>query len=253
MRRTLSALLLSAAAIAPAAAADLPARMPVKAPVLVESGYNWTGLYVGGHVGGVWSKDTGTNLTANPAQAAGAVTDSDYSGFLGGGQVGVNFQSGRFVFGIEGDWSWTNEDGSTTNPSLIPGTSLRGTADTRWYATLAGRLGIANNNWLFYVKGGAAWKDVRYTADVLTGGLVVASASVSDTRSGWLVGGGIEWGIAANWSAKIEYNYLDFGSDTLQFVTPLGGSSVDVESKSHVIKAGLNYRFNWASPVVARY
>lgn len=209
-------------------AADLGQRPVYKAqPAPVMAAYNWSGFYVGGHLGYAWSsEDARSTLTGITG-----VTDPD--GFLGGAQIGFNWQTGAFVFGIEADWSWTNADGSTTIPAAI-------TAEHNWYGTATARVGYAVDNWLWYVKGGAAWLDADYTIGGLTFG---------DTRTGWTVGTGLEWALGPNWSAKLEYNYMDFGKDTIGTVLP-----VEIDTQVHVVKAGVNYRFDWGkAPVVARY
>jgi outer membrane immunogenic protein len=214
-----------------ASAADL--RRPVyKAPApAVVAAYNWSGFYLGGHVGGAWSSEEATDI------ATGARVSTDPDGFIGGVQAGYNWQADRWVFGIEGDWSWSGADGGNT---LV---GLPFSSDHSWYATLTGRVGYAWDNWLWYVKGGAAWADKEYTY----GGL----GTISDTRVGWTVGTGLEFGLTPNWSAKIEYNYLDFGKDTYTF----GAFPIDVDTQVHLVKAGINYRFGGygKAPVVANY
>ena len=217
-----------------ASAADLGQRPVYKAqPPMVVAAYNWSGFYIGGHLGYGWSKtDVHDHLT-------GLSGSADPSGFLAGGQIGFNWQTGAFVFGIEGDGSWTNADGSRT----FPGGAIV-TMEHNWYATLTGRVGYAVDNWLWYVKGGGAWSDADYTVV----GPIVGTGSRSGTRSGWTVGTGLEWALAPNWSAKIEYNYLDFGNEGI------GATNFDVDTRVHLVKLGLNYRFDWGkAPVVARY
>ena len=133
------------------------------------------------------------------ARITGITGNTDPSGFLGGAQIGFNWQTGAFVFGIEGDWSWTNADGSIASPVAL-------TTEHNWYGTATARVGYAVDNWLWYVKGGAAWLDADYT---------IGGVTFSDTRTGWTVGTGIEWALGPNWSAKLEYNYMDFGKDTV--------------------------------------
>jgi outer membrane immunogenic protein len=214
--------------ISAASAADLGQRPVYKAqpaPVVI---YNWSGFYIGGHAGYGWGRETITdNIT-------GVTGKTDPSGFIGGAQVGYNWQVSQWVFGIEGDWSWTNNDGS----AAIPGAIVK--SEYNWYSTLTGRVGYAVDNWLWYVKGGAAWADADYS---------IGGVKVGDSRSGWTVGGGLEYGLTPNWSAKIEYNYLDLGKDNIG--APIG---VHADSQVHLLKAGLNYRFDWGKgPVTARY
>jgi outer membrane immunogenic protein len=211
-----------------ASAADLGQRPVYKAQPAPVAIYNWSGFYIGGHAGYAWGRE---EITDNITGVTGA---TDPSGFLAGAQVGYNWQVGQWVFGIEGDWSWTNADGSTAIPGAIV------TSEHNWYGTATARLGYAVDNWLWYVKGGAAWADADYS---------IAGVSVGETRSGWTIGGGLEYGLTPNWSAKLEYNYLDFGKDSI--AAPIG---VQADTQVHLFKAGLNYRFDWGkAPVVARY
>jgi outer membrane immunogenic protein len=241
-------------ACSPALAADLRpiTRAPVVAPVPY---YNWSGFYIGGHVGGGWGDEVSTVGAIAPLilLPGTAITTSE-SGFLAGAQAGINFQMGGFVLGIEGDWSWSDVGGVANTAALIPGVTVRSTGDVDWFATATGRIGYAFNNVLLYAKGGGAWMDVRYTASALLGGVVVLGpAVVDDTRTGWTVGGGVEYAITPNWSAKIEYGYLDFGSRTYTFTTPGAVATAAIDSQYHLVKGGINYRFNWGGPVVASY
>ena len=178
---------------------------------------------------------TSADISATPSAAKTCVTSaSDPEGFLGGAQIGFNWQTGAFVFGIEGDWSWTNADGS----AAIPGAIVN--VEHNWYGTATARVGYAVDNWLWYVKGGAAWMDADYS---------IGGVSSGDTRTGWTVGTGLEWALGPNWSAKLEYNYLDFGNERI--AAPIG---VDADTQAHLVKLGLNYRFDWGKgPVTARY
>jgi outer membrane immunogenic protein len=219
---------LALGAVQAASAADLPRKPVYKAPpVPIATIYDWSGFYAGGHIGGAWSSEDAT------ITGTGATAGIDPSGFLAGGQIGVNWQAGNWVLGLEGDMSWTNADGSAP----LAGSTI--SSDHNWYATATGRLGYAWDNWLAYVKGGAAWMDADYT---------LAGLTVGDTRSGWTVGTGLEWGLAPNWSAKVEYSYMDFGSD--RFALP---ATTDIDTQVHVVKVGLNYRFPWGGPVQTRY
>ncbi len=241
---------LTALAIAalPAAAADLAARPVYKAPVAVPMIYNWTGFYIGGHIGGAWNDKEWTG-TSPAAIGTGFSSSSDVSGFLGGGQVGVNWQSGMWVFGVEGDFSWTDANGCTAFNTGV----LAGCTNVNWYATVTGRVGVAFDRSLLYVKGGAAFVDEDHFIQTNPGGVAVTSTT-GNTRSGWTVGAGLEYAFWDNWSAKLEYNFMDFGSDNHTFTAVTGGTAnFDVDQQVHVVKFGVNYRFNWGAPIVARY
>jgi len=117
------------------------------------------------------------------------------------------------------------------------------------------RLGYAANNWLFYVKGGGAWAEGSSSGKgMLASGTPFDTTSSGSIRAGWIVGGGVEWGFAPNWSAMIEYNYLDFGSRTVTINNSLGITTfVNSFDTVNIVKAGVNHRFNFGSPMVARY
>src|SRR5262249_16227227 len=122
---------------------------------------------------------------------------TDPSGFLGGVQAGYNYQvAPNWLIGIEEEFSGTSASGSAFNFH----------SDHNWYDTLSGRLGYVMGPWLLYAKAGAAWMNADYS---------VPGASINVTRSGWNVGGGGEYMLAPQWSAKAEYNFLDFGRDDL--------------------------------------
>jgi outer membrane immunogenic protein len=225
-------------------AADMPARV-AKAPAMVAAPmFNWTGFYVGLHAGYGWGDKTWSS-------GGFGSLDFDVDGFLGGGQIGADYQTGPLVWRAEADISATDIDGGR---NLGPILSIN--TDIDWIATATLGLGVTNGPALFYVKGGAAWAGEDHRGSVI----IIGSASASETRSGWVVGAGLEYMLASNWSAKLEYNYLDFGEDRVS----LGGLPVDIEQEIHVVKFGVNYRFASggkypigktpaASPVVTKY
>jgi outer membrane immunogenic protein len=232
---------------APALAADL-GRMPVKAPVVAPISYfNWSGCYIGVHGGGgfgekrVFDPPTGVELFR-----------FDTDGALAGGQIGCDWQVGGFVLGFEGSGSWANISGSGLD--LPTGVLLRTRAEAEFIATATGRIGWAFDRALLYVKGGGAWvgDDYRVTVPILADLLI---ARGDHTHAGWTVGAGLEWAFTPNWSIKIEYNYIDVGRDrvTLNLVPGPGTLIADVDQQLHIIKAGLNWRFNFGGPVVASY
>lgn len=236
-------------------AADLGARPVYKAPVAVPIAYNWTGFYIGGHVG--WGgEDASARLTANSGVfPAGTVLSSRSDGFLGGGQIGVNWQINTWVLGLEGDFSWTKADGIAS--ATVAGLTSTGTVRYNWFATATARLGYAANNWLFYVKGGAAFEDSDLGGSLTAGPAVLATVNPqTDRRTGWTVGAGVEQAFSGNWSWKLEYNYMDFGTKSIvSTTTPVLGpaATTDNDLKVHAVKFGINYRFGWGGPVIARY
>jgi len=249
--------LLGALATTTAFAADLPTKAPF-APVV--TAYNWTGFYLGGHAGWGWIDNTTTIIDGSPQFPAGTVLNSQNDGgFIGGGQVGYNFQFGSWVLGVEGDFTGTSinacsstlgNGGFTTTPCL----------GTNWTADVTGRLGYAWDNWLLYAKGGFAWGDFSSTAQTFNAaGTMVTTSSGGETRTGWVLGGGLEYALGGNWSAKVEYTYMDFANDTVtrtqnNLVTG-AVSQVQRTNDTQVqeVKFGINYRFNWGAPIVAKY
>jgi outer membrane immunogenic protein len=244
-----------------ASAADLPVapapgyNPPVYRPAL----YDWTGLYFGGHVGVGLMEDSVTTTTTTALQPAGTQTNLSPFSVIGGAQAGANFEVAPLVIGVEATWTSSAISGSQVTPSLA-GTSERSTSNSNWYATATGRVGYAANDLLFYAKGGAAWMRVNYTQDILTGAGATSSQIISDTRTGFTVGGGIEYGMTENLSAKLEYDFLDFGTKNYNFnnLSAAGAAlvlPVAIKSDTHMFTVGLNYRFNWSGggAVAAKY
>lgn len=224
--------------IAGASAADL-GRMPVKAPPApyVVPVYNWNGFYIGGHVG--W----GRTESSWSETFTGLSGDNSENGFLGGGQIGYNWQFNNILLGIEGQISATDLSASRTFGPNVIGDTMTASADLNWIASLTGRLGFTANNWLFYMKGGGAWADVDANATVNIVGSGTFTGARSDTRSGWTIGGGAEWGFAPNWSALLEYQFYDFGDRSFTPALAPAGTNLTVESDIHTVKLGVNYRF----------
>jgi len=214
--------------------------------------------------------------------------DLNSTGLLGGGQVGCNFQfAGNWVIGFEADASGANQQGggdsslitegavlNGTLPGITTVVSSNGTASSRtdFIATATGRLGYTFGRLgegMVYAKGGAAWARDRYqfNGQVLTSPCGVVAIvpfpqcvlvnsfvtpfnfGVSETRVGWTVGAGVEWAVWENWSVKLEYDYLDFGSRTVTFNDPqLGAANISVSQRISEVKLGVNYRFGSPLP-----
>ena len=220
-------------ATAPALAADLGAapRAYTKAPAYVQPIYNWTGFYIGGHIGGAFAGD-------NSLQGD--------SRFLGGVQGGADYQfANNWVLGVEAQYSWMSNN---NNGVLFPGGVLV-TSNSNELGSVTGRLGYSFGPALVYAKGGYAFKDGD---NIRVAGSPFGFTTTGNTHDGYTVGAGVEYMFAPNWSAKVEYQYYNFGSTT--FLTgPAGVVGARFNDDEHTVKAGLNYRFNWANPVVARY
>ena len=237
----------------PAHAADIAIPARSYYPPLPPAIYDWTGIYLGGHIGGGMLADSvSQNGTSTGGFNLGSTGNLRPAGVIGGFQGGANYEFAPWVIGIEGSWTDSAIKGSTLisctgtclNGPTTPVTQERFTSQAQWFAALTGRVGYAANNWLFYAKAGGAWMRVRYTEDLLTAGGVTGSTQVlNDDRSGFTVGAGIEFGLVENISAKVEYDFYDFGSKNYNFasITP-----VAVKSDVHTLTVGLNYRFNWS-------
>jgi outer membrane immunogenic protein len=236
----------------PAAPAYYP---PAYHPVV----YDWTGIYGGIHVGGGVLNDVVTNTTTTALLNAGTQTKLSPFAVVGGAQAGFNIEFAPFVIGAEGTFTWSDISGTQVTPSLQPTISENSTSTPKWYATATGRAGFAANDFLFYAKGGAAWMNVHYIQNVAAG-IVQSTQSITDTRSGFTVGGGVEFGMTENLSARLEYDFLDFGTKTYNFnnlgfnaagaaagtpQTPNGAAPMSIKSFTQLITVGLNYRFNW--------
>jgi outer membrane immunogenic protein len=224
-------------------AADMPAAY--KAPPPIAAYYDWTGLYFGGFAGAAWGDTTWSNINAIPG--AGGTVNPRVSGALFGLQVGVNYQVASWVIGAEADYGWTNGRGSRSCPNATVTTCH---SDLDAIATYTGRIGYAWDRALTYVKAGGAWSkgEDSYTQNA-TGQV---TGSVQNNRSGWTVGGGLEFGFTPNWSAKAEYDYMDFGSKRL-VLNDVFGTFADFKREIHAVKFGLNYRIGASSPVYAKY
>ncbi len=232
-----------------AAAADLPARMPVKAPApVVVAAFNWTGCYIGAHGGYAWGEK---DWTWNAFPIANG--DHNIDGWLVGGQVGCNYQTGRVVLGIEGQFSWADLDGSHSFNFTLPfvaGVNTFGFhTNVDFLGTIAGRLGYTFDRTLVFVKGGAAFAHDKYRISVNGTDILTAD---DDLRWGWMVGGGLEYAFTGNWSMKIEYNYMNFGNRDTSFCNGPACETINIDQQIQLVKVGINYRFG-GGPVVARY
>jgi outer membrane immunogenic protein len=211
--------------------------------------YNWTGFYIGGQMGGGWetTQSTRADNSAAPNEPLGFKGPPFHqSGLLGGGYAGFNYQINKFVVGIDGDYSLANVRGVGTSVGPT-GAGSTATTDIAWIATLSGRLGYAVNNWMFFGKGGWAWEGVSITGqDFNPAGTVVATTYNSTIRNGWSIGTGVEWGLAPNWSAKLEYDFVKFSTTYYtSIVTPSPATlpTFNAASSLNTVKLGVAYRF----------
>src|SRR5262245_1509120 len=279
-----------------AMAADLGRAPIMKAPIAVPPAFSWTGFYIGVHAGASWSDNDVDYLLTDPTGGVaftarnfafcngvapvfagntfgvnGGCNDGKAS-FLGGGQIGYNWQAGAWVFGIEADGSWRDLTrdlfgvfGSNPVPPVagfLPFGAVAGDAvfmrsEQGALGTVRGRIGWAPGQWLLYATGGLAVGDVRHTVvEVLNPGTTCISAvvgicrglSVSDTKVGWTAGAGVEWALGSNWSVGAEYLFVDLGTTDVAFAPTPGtfffnSSVTSFDDTSHIVRAKLNYRF----------
>jgi outer membrane immunogenic protein len=238
-------------------AADLPPAPPVyKAPAIyAPPQFSWTGFYIGGNIGGGWSRGDVTDTLF------GVNFNNGNSGsFLGGGQVGGNYQIGAFVIGAEADFDWfANNNNSGNGTTVLIGgvpTVLRVSANDRWETSLAARFGYAWDHALFYGKAGGGWVGAGNFAVTNVGTGASVALSNSNTNSGWLVGAGVEYAFTQNWTAKVEYDYLALNNASFTATVPSTGL-VDTFTNGgrniQTLTVGVNYLFNWGNSVAGRY
>jgi outer membrane immunogenic protein len=272
---TLTIAAASAALLAtPALAADMAVRAPAPPP----PAWSWTGFYIGVQGGAGWgttafnensydicSTATPTVCALPPLLPSNSASSSyGISGWHGGGTAGVNWQNGPVVFGVEADISGSNINGSGDCTNAMLANQLGGVFPTTtsckttmtWIGTLTGRLGFVVDHALIYVKAGGAGAHFNYTTANIATGIPLGPgpvATLGENRGGGTAGFGIEYAFLNNWSAKLEYDYMDFGSRNLTFNgTPclLSTAAICVNNTSvretvSVVRAGVNYRFNW--------
>ncbi len=267
-----------------AQAADLPSRKgPPPAYIPPPPLASWTGFYLGLNAGYAFSESQTVRVASAPllpaagivAWAAGVVgaLPAQSDGFIGGGQIGYNWQYGNnFVLGGEADIQGLATGASAgRGATAVPFgantflTNLSATRGLDYFGTVRGRLGyLVTPTLLLYGTGGVAYGEAHLGTDVfqfstLAGAFGAGSATFSDLRVGWAAGGGGEWLFMPRWSAKVEYLHYDLGSVTQQFilVRPAGPYAVTQSTgrfDGHVVRAGVNYHLDWGStPILAKY
>lgn len=246
MNRIIIACALALTAATPALAADLPPVAPARAPAAyappVAPAFSWTGIYIGANAGAGWNdgniNDTlGNNWTIN----------NNNISFVGGGQVGGNYQFGPVVVGVEADFDWFANDNNSTSVT-IGGATLSGSNNGRWLTTVTGRLGFAADRVLIYGKGGGAW--VGSNNFTLTGPGGAVTFSNNSTNTGWTAGAGVEWAFMPNLTARVEYDFVGLSnySFTVPATFPVVAFAGDTFSTSNrniqMVTVGINYLFN---------
>jgi outer membrane immunogenic protein len=227
------------AAAAQASAADMPMPGPPVPPpayIPVVPYYNWTGFYLGINGGGAFGNSNWTDPIDGPS---GNFT---VSGFLIGGTAGFNYQIGSWVLGVEGDGAWANLNGTTFNASCI---TFGCTTQSNWLATARGRAGYAWDRVYLYGTGGAAFANVQAAFGALP--------LFSSTQAGWTAGVGVEYAIWPNWTAKLEYLYVNLANASCPAGNCAGGTGLTpptpvattVSLNENIIRGGFNFKFGW--------
>ena len=261
MQKILLAAIMTIAATS-AFAADLPVRYTkAPRPVAVQV-YNWTGFYIGGNIGWASARHRSAQIFDGAFDPIDDIVPDvfDYpggreNGVFGGLQAGYNWQFNSIVFGIEGDLGYLGVSGTK---SILATGGFDGAVSTvkyGAYGVIAGRLGLAFDRSLLYVKGGAAFAEIRNRSyEIGEGGIAIEPGEdhrVSGTRTGWAAGIGYEYAFAYNWTGKIEYLHMDFGHSS---TTNLEGDVIRFRNEVDTVKVGFNYKFGMGKgPVVARY
>jgi outer membrane immunogenic protein len=291
-KHLLSAVTFAALAMGPALAADLPRKAPPAALPPPPPPLTWTGWYVGLNAGGHWSNNNDTDIVSAATSGGGCslgfpciqdfaaqgatlnLSNGNNAGFIGGGQIGYNWQFTGWVTGIEADIQGiTNSSNDNTvitsviaNNGLPIITTVDASKRVSWLGTLRGRLGwLATPTFLIYGTGGLAYGGVKSNVNISQSHEVflaldttfgATAASFSDTRAGWTAGGGFEWMFAPRWSAKVEYLYYDLGDES--FTAPQLSAAfnngtgfvrygitpqISTRFTGNIARVGVNYHF----------
>ena len=278
MRHWIHACCGTAALLASSLAADAADRAGVP-PAAASVAYNWSGFHAGVNAG--WGKitDNGSTLCRSPSGVAfgpGCVASVALgitsNGIFGGGQIGFNSQHGRLVWGVEADFQGSDINGSTSRPGPFPvlngglpaGTpanAWRADQNLDWFGTVRGRVGLAFDRTLIYATGGLAYGRINTvsTVDVTSVATNTYMANESHNRTGWTLGGGVEYAFADRWSLKGEGLYYDLGTASLEgpdITPPPSGYRIGkvFEANGWLLRGGLNYRFDYGrGSAVAKY
>jgi opacity protein-like surface antigen len=239
-KRITSALLIASNVIGGAAAA---ADLPVKAPA-VPAFYDWTGFYIGGNLGAAnGTASFSDSLRPRPS----TFSSSNPASFVGGGQIGVNyeFRSGLLI-GAEAMFDGLSNAPTTFTASNATVGTATGTVNSRWITTATGKVGFAWDRLLAYGKAGAAW--VGGSTNSFTAGGTPVGVSINSNSGGWTAGAGLEFAFAGNWSARVEYDFMELQNQTFTVpgapATRFAGDMISFNSRTaQMITAGLNYKF----------
>jgi outer membrane immunogenic protein len=250
-----------------ASAADMPTKAPAYAPPV--AAYDWSGFYIGGHVGAAWGGPDGSFSQINTPPFDPSQYDpknfgrAEFARLAGGVHGGFNWMvMPNWLLGLEGDFTWTSRGvSSASTPATLAGVvsntnRVNLTNEPDWLSTVRGRFGYTANNILFYATGGVAWTETKY-AGFISNALINANvASIgsrfSNTSTGWVAGGGLEYMLTQNWLLRGEYLYYDFPNQPTAIAPctrcvpgSLDGPGVFTWNNSHfsVVRFGVSYKF----------
>jgi outer membrane immunogenic protein len=225
----------NAADLPPAPRAPVP-YMPAAIPV-----FSWTGFYIGGNLGGAWSR-------GNVVDSAFGVnfTNGNSASFVGGGQIGGNYQIGSFVIGAEADFDWFANNNNSGNGTTVGPAILRVSANDRWETTLAARFGYALDHALFYGKAGGGWVGADNFAVINVGTGASLAVTNGNSNVGWLLGAGFEYAFTQNWTTKLEYDFLALNNASHNVTLPSGAIDTFTNGGRNVqtLTVGVNYLFH---------
>jgi outer membrane immunogenic protein len=231
-------------AVQTASAADIARPVYKAAPVI--AAYNWSGFYIGGNVGYGWGDLNGS--------AFGLEGSGDIDGWFAGGQIGWNWQApgSPWVWGVEVDSQWAGIGNDLIASTLNGPAAFSVWSSLDYFGTARLRLGYAWDRVMFYGTGGLAWGNNEIGGSLRLGG-ATAAGTFSNSHVGWTVGAGFEWALVDNWTAKVEYLFIDLDNENY-FSNAFNGLGFDANLDVHTVKVGLNYRFGYSkAPVVAKY
>lgn len=219
---------LSTAATSIAAAADLPLKARRPGPIIAP--YSWNGIYGGANGGYGWGDFLPVGCVTK-TKLLHFSPSLELDGGLVGGQIGYNYQLGNWVFGVEIDYQWASIHDSANTPGTLA------EAEIRSFGTARGRIGVAWDRWLIFGTAGGAWGR----------GMAALPGYTPKTanHSGWTIGGGLEYGLTPNLSAKLEHLYLRFNTQDY-FMAQGCVISCKIGASVNVVRVGLNYRFDWS-------
>ena len=218
---------------------------------------DWRGFYIGGHGGGarshdVWSDPFGATMSAGLVNVPGFGDTIHGTGPLGGGQAGLNWQTGHWVYGLQADWSAADLRGENTCFSGLGGLNCQHVI--RSIATGAARIGYAWDRALVYAKGGGAETKIDYILQGNTSG-ISRGYEVTGVRAwGWTAGGGLEYALTDHWTTMCEFDHIDLGNISVPFpnVLRVRTQNIHVRQSIDEIKLGVNYKFDWTTLAAAK-